>query len=417
MPKKKRKAAEDGRRKAKKPRPESLVARGWDAIALDDHDEAHRLFKQAVTLAPTIADAYNGLGEVELAHGDAAKAEPAFQQALKLAAVPPPGEPDAWKDLRWRPYLRAREGLARVDWKRHRYEEAAQAYRELLRLNPADSQANRWVVGSLLQMAALDAQSLEYYRWFETAYPQDPGEPHMLMNWGLALSEAGDVDGAARRWWAAAFFNPYIVPGLLGQEIKPHPIEHAISLAEVEYAEYYANEFSELWERDPRSWLRLARFWADAHVRRGMDRWLELSRMLVTRRDPRTRSPIQKEMQEIAADPKDEGLAGRIDKGWGRGPLVDTLLDGTLGLRLKILAGLRRLDRDGIDPSDLPRTVIEGYAQLDAILQLRLTGLLTTQPTPADLDETAYVINMLDPMIKHFQQVLYRSIPGARRQA
>jgi tetratricopeptide (TPR) repeat protein len=419
----KRKAAKRPR-KAKKPthaawpvKPASLVARGWDAVALGDHDEAHKLFSRAAALDPSIADAHNGLGETALSHGDAAAAESAFRQALKLAAVPPPGEGDAWKDPRWRPYLRAREGLARVNWKRHRYEEAAAEYRELLALNPIDTQANRWVIGSLLQLAALDAQALEYYRWFESAYPRDPCEPHMLMNWGLALAESGDMVGAARKWWSACFFNPYVIPCLLGYPVKPHPIEHAISLAEIEYAEFYATEFSELWERAPRSWVRLARLWDDPHTRRSLDRWLGLGRELVTRRDPRTRAPLQKQMYDIGSDPGDQDLSARIDKGWGRGPLVDTLLDGILGLRLKILAGLRHLDRDGIDPAELPRTVVEGHAQLDAILQSRLSGLLTTNPTPADLDETAYVINMLDPMIKHFHQVLYRNIPGARSMA
>lgn len=171
------------------------------------------------------------------------------------------------------------------------------------------------------------------------------------------------------------------------------------------------------WERAPRSWLRLARLWEDPHTRQNLDRWLTLGREMVARRDPRTRAPLQKQMRAIATDPADEGLPSRIDKGWGRGPLIDTLLDGILGLRLKILAGLRHLDRDGIDPAELPRTVVEGHGQLDAILQSRLSSLLATTPTPADLDETAYVINMLDPMIKHFHQVLYRNIPGARRTA
>jgi tetratricopeptide (TPR) repeat protein len=272
------------------------------------------------------------------------------------------------------------------------------------------------VIGPLLQLAGRAEDALEFYGWYEKAFTKDRTEPHMLLNWGLALSENGDRETAIEKWWQAAFLNPYIIPHLLGYEPKPLPIDHEPGLGELDYAEAYSAEYSELWDRAPQAWLELGRFWEDAHVKSRTAEWTDLALQLARHPDPKTVRALRRRQEEITVEPGDGGLARRLGEGWGRGPLVDTLLDKILTLRMRILSMLRRLDRDNIDPAEMPRPVIEGQAHADAILQSLSTGLLNENPGSQDLDETAYVINMLDPMIRHFQQVLYRSVPGATRR-
>ena len=55
-----------------------------------------------------------------------------------------------WGILETRPYMRAREGLAQCLWEAGQREEAAEHYRELLRLNPDDNQGVRYSLATLL---------------------------------------------------------------------------------------------------------------------------------------------------------------------------------------------------------------------------------------------------------------------------
>jgi tetratricopeptide (TPR) repeat protein len=55
-----------------------------------------------------------------------------------------------WGILETRPYMRAREGLAHCLRQTGRREEAAEHFREMLRLNPNDNQGVRYCLASLL---------------------------------------------------------------------------------------------------------------------------------------------------------------------------------------------------------------------------------------------------------------------------
>lgn len=207
-------------------RAQDLVYEGWEA--LDDLKEAERLFREALRLDPTLADAHNGLAQVAEARGDLQAAEAHYRRAYELAREALGSEaPRAfvwWGELETRPYMRARHGLGWVYWQTGRLREAIAEYEALLRLNKNDNQGARYLIGPLYQLAGDLQGAMRAYEQFARDYPDDWGDPHHTFCWGLALYEAGHHRAAVAKWREACFQNIYIAPLLLDKPLPPDAI-------------------------------------------------------------------------------------------------------------------------------------------------------------------------------------------------
>jgi tetratricopeptide (TPR) repeat protein len=261
---------------------QDLVYDGWDALWENEVDWAAECFEEALVLDDMLADAYNGLAAVALRRDNLNEAKEHYQTAYNLARETLGTEaPNAfywWGDIDTRPYMRAREGRARLYRATGRYEDAAAEYEALLRLNPGDNQGARFEIGPLYQLADDLGAALDAYDRYAETYPDDWGDPHHRFCWGLALFHDDQPKAALRRWREAIFRNVYVAPLLLDEPLPDTKVWHGINLGEPFYAEDYLDRYGALWDNEARA--ALAVLWQADPLREDLDEWLDLGRRL-----------------------------------------------------------------------------------------------------------------------------------------
>lgn len=214
------------------------------------------LAREALEVWPDCADAYNLLA------GAAADAEESRRLfALGVAAgeraLGPGMLDDAghfWGLIETRPYMRARQGLAEALVELKRFEEAAEHFGELLRLNPDDNQGVRYTLVNLLITLGRDAEAEDLADRYE-------GEDSALLAFPralLAFRREGDSFEARRRLKQAMAANRFI-PGLLLRTREPSapPSAYYTSGSEAE-AVLYLLFSGDTWPSTPGAfdWLR-----------------------------------------------------------------------------------------------------------------------------------------------------------------
>jgi len=215
------------------------------------------LAKKALKISPDCADAYVLLAEHARTEEEALtlyeKGVAAGERAIgKQGFRRHVGE--FWGVLETRPYMRAREGLARCLWDIGRGEEAVEHYQELLRLNPGDNQGIRYLLASALLSLDRDddlAKLLERY------------EPDSSADWAysealLAFRREGDSARAQQLLKAAKRVNRHVPAYLAGSKPLPREFPEFIGRGDRSEAVSYTAEFLKAWRNTPGaiSWLR-----------------------------------------------------------------------------------------------------------------------------------------------------------------
>lgn len=153
-------------------------------------------------------------------------------------------EGDFWGYVKTRPYMRALITLAGYLWMAECYDEAADIYRKMLRLNPGDNQGVRYIVAMDFAKADCDdlfAEVLELY----------PDDAFATMTYGRALWLFRRDGGtpAADEALGEAFLKNTFVPGfLLGHKKIPKQIPHYYSPGGRDEAICYAVRAKSGWE-------------------------------------------------------------------------------------------------------------------------------------------------------------------------
>ena len=120
--------------------------------------------------------------------------------------------------------------------------------------------------------------ALRSFAWFESAFPDNTDEaPHVLC-WSLALHRAGQEEKARRMLRRTMLANLYILPQLLGLEVRRHDIWHSSNTAEPSYLSWIPEEYWALWSEAERQWAD--RLWHSAEFREKRDRFIELGHAL-----------------------------------------------------------------------------------------------------------------------------------------
>ncbi len=155
-----------------------------------------QLARKALDLSPDCADAYVLLAEE---YTDPAEARPLYAEGVSAAERvlgPAAFAEEAghfWSDVRTRPYMRARFGLARCLDDLGQRDEAATHYRELLRLNPNDNLGARYVLLNALLLAGLDEEAGTLLG----QYGDEPDGALALRVGALGFSPGGRLPGFA----------------------------------------------------------------------------------------------------------------------------------------------------------------------------------------------------------------------------
>jgi tetratricopeptide (TPR) repeat protein len=230
-----------------------------------------KLAKRAIELWPDCADAWNVLAESERDPGRRAelfgKGMAAGERALGAKAFKEMAG-HFWGVLETRPYMRARVGLAMALEALGRYEEAAEHYREMLRLNPGDNQGVRELLGPAL---------LRLKRWEELdalleQYPERSAA-HAYLAALAAFAREGDTPASRAKAAAAVKVNRWARKYLSG-EAEPAAVPALYSPGSPEEGVVCFDEQGELWEQTPgaQQWLRRQKPPRGAGGRRGRKR-------------------------------------------------------------------------------------------------------------------------------------------------
>jgi tetratricopeptide (TPR) repeat protein len=220
--------------------------------AFEEANPAKRiaLAHDALAISPDCADAYVLLAEEEA--DTVGRALELYQEGV-AAGTKALGKSfnehagSFWGILETRPYMRARRGLADTLWRVGRKEEALAHYRELLHLNPADNQGNRYVLlDLLLQMDRMEevTQLLEQYRDDWTAAWLYTGALVKFRQHG-ASKEAEKALGNALEE------NPHVPAYLTGQKRIPNRLPEYIGWGDEQEGMVYAADHLNHWRRTP----------------------------------------------------------------------------------------------------------------------------------------------------------------------
>ncbi|GAB4341347.1 MAG: hypothetical protein Kow0099_17960 [Candidatus Abyssubacteria bacterium] len=217
-----------------------------------------QLAREALQICPDCADAY-----VLLAEETATSAEEAVEFYTKAmqAGERALGEEfftseagNFWYLIETRPYMRARAGLAGVLGYLGETEAGLEHCMELLRLNPNDDQAIRYLAAQYLFV-------LKRYKELKKLLNQYD-EQSTFWCYSRALHEyltAGDTRKARRALIEAVDMNPFVAAFLLGMREPPDEPPDYYSPGDVSEAVIYMDQFSEIWfdSKEAFAWLVL----------------------------------------------------------------------------------------------------------------------------------------------------------------
>jgi len=152
-----------------------------------------------------------------------------------------------WADVRTRPYMRARFGLARCLEDLDQRDEALAHYRELLRLNPGDNQGARYAFLNALLLTGRDDEA-------GTLLLQFGDEPSALWQYGGALwafRREGDCPASRQRLRAAVRANRHLPGYLAGDSEWEGPAPQSYAMGSREEAVICVDELGDAWKATP----------------------------------------------------------------------------------------------------------------------------------------------------------------------
>ena len=208
--------------------------------AFDTHGRRRvQLAREALSVCIECTDAHVILGECAHDVEQAMEHFAAGVAAGERALGPQRFEQDAgnfWGQHDTRPYMRARFGLARCLEACDRLEEAAEHYRELLRLNPDDNQGVRYRYLPVLLRLGWDREAAQYL-----AASDEDSAQWCYTRALLAYRLGGDTQRARKELDKAFKTNAYLpevllqddAPDVMPSSYAPGSIEEAIICAEV----------------------------------------------------------------------------------------------------------------------------------------------------------------------------------------
>jgi tetratricopeptide (TPR) repeat protein len=236
---------------------QNIMYEAWEARG----GKRVKLARQALKISPDCADAY-----VLLAEEAARNIEEARDfyklgvQAGQRALGPEMFEENAghfWGILETRPYMRAREGLARTLWWLGRHRESVEHLWDMLRLNPGDNQGIRYPLSArLLEMGDDDAleRLVNQYKEEESA--------SWLYTRALMLFRIGGANAKSNRALQKAIrINPFVPPYLLGKKRLPKKMPEYMGWGDENEAIDCAAGLMKSWQMTPGALEWMAKRW------------------------------------------------------------------------------------------------------------------------------------------------------------
>lgn len=209
--------------------------------------EIIQLAEKAIMLNPDCSEAYHLLGDhkaVELA--DAIewykKSMDAAQRTLGKKEFEQ-NKGHFWLVQETRPFMRAKQSYAETLAYGGKYEESVAQYKEMLALNPNDTQGVRYVYGSYLIILA-------YFKEFKKLLNLFPDEESTAWSFNKALylfASQGTNDDSVKALVDAHKINEHVLALLTREKPMPKSIPEYYSPGQENEAQYYIAESANAW--------------------------------------------------------------------------------------------------------------------------------------------------------------------------
>jgi tetratricopeptide (TPR) repeat protein len=257
---------------------EDLLMRAHD---VHDPEKRCQIAQQALAICPDCADAYVVLAENA---GSRTEALTLYEQGV-AAGERALGERCVrelaghfWSPLETRPYMRAREGLARMLWASGQREAAVGHIQEMLRLNPNDNQGLRY----RLLACCFWLERLSDLQELLDRYPNEGSAVWAYGRALLAFRTEGDTAASRELLRQARKTNKHVPAYLLELKFPPEHAPDCYSPGQESEAIFFIRESLGVWNSTPGAidWLR-------AQVEPG-------SGKAAATEPPRTLAPVEK---------------------------------------------------------------------------------------------------------------------------
>ena len=118
-----------------------------------------------------------------------------------------------------------------------------------------DGAGKRYVLFSLYFQLNDLKKSEEYFKWYEKEFEDDSGEPVQKLCWAVSLYRMGKIDQAEYRLADLMLSNLYVIPKILGRDIKEYDIWHSSSDEFIDYFDYFPKEVLEALTQEDKNWI------------------------------------------------------------------------------------------------------------------------------------------------------------------
>jgi tetratricopeptide (TPR) repeat protein len=96
-------------------------------------------------------------------------------------------------------------------------------YERSLRKDPPhglrDGYGKRYLLGPLYLMLGNVQDTLDHYKWYQDAYPDDSGYALNFLCWAITLYRNGDIEEAEEKLISTVLSNVFLIPFILGHKI------------------------------------------------------------------------------------------------------------------------------------------------------------------------------------------------------
>jgi hypothetical protein len=163
-----------------------------------------------------------------------------------------------------------------------------------------DGAGKRYLLGPLYMLMTDSAGAVKSFKWFESTFPDDIGEPGQYLCWTLLYYRNGSFEAAYKKLIQTMLMNLYLIPRLLGIHQEEIDMWHSSNWDRQDYVDYIPPAYFSLWDEGALKWAKES--YESSHCRAVRSRWVEIYRQLKTEPPGATRTRLVREARSLQRD-------------------------------------------------------------------------------------------------------------------
>ena len=150
----------------------------------------------------------------------------------------------------------------------------------------------------VLQMRIMDLTgAYRYHTWFLKNFPDDIGEPIMLLAWTAMFFHRQELKKAHEQLCRTVYSNLYIVPCVIDEPVERYDIWYGSNYEEPEWFADYDFASLEFIDANFKKWIRNE--YLSESIRNGIEKFVKLGSLLKDEQDVTRRTAIVTELSEM----------------------------------------------------------------------------------------------------------------------